>query len=60
MLRAAAKAYFCAHKEKEDSFSKRLNCLINECLEFSNRRNEIAHGRVVMIYVENIEKDQLG
>jgi len=58
MLRAASAAYFHAREDKKSKFEERLDSLIGECLEFSNRRNEIAHGRVVMLHLENKEIDE--
>jgi hypothetical protein len=50
MLKAAAVAYFHTRKQKRLEFEKRFNSLIAECLEYSARRNEIAHGRVSIVY----------
>jgi hypothetical protein len=50
MLRAAAAAYFHRRKSKKEKFEARLKKLMDECLEYSNRRNEIAHGSVSMLY----------
>lgn len=50
MLRAAADAYFLRRKKQRAEFEGKLNSLINECLQFAARRNEIAHGRVSLVY----------
>lgn len=49
MVRVGADAYFNTRKKKRDSFRETLSKLIIEVLEFSNRRNEIAHGQVASI-----------
>jgi hypothetical protein len=50
MLQAAATAYFHTRKNKEAIFKKQLNAIMKECLAFAARRNEIAHGRVSLVY----------
>ena len=50
MLKAAATAYFHHRRKKKVRFEKQLKTLIDECLSFSARRNEIAHGQVSMLY----------
>jgi hypothetical protein len=49
MLKAAADAYFHRRKKKKVQFSGRLMKLLNDCQQFSARRNEIAHGRVINV-----------
>jgi hypothetical protein len=49
MVRVAADACFNTREKKRAKFEDRLSGLINEVLEFSNRRNEIAHGHVTAI-----------
>jgi hypothetical protein len=49
MLRAAAAAYFLTRKPKATSFEDQLGVLLKEYLGFADRRNEIAHGTVLML-----------
>ena len=42
MLKAAAEAYFLRRKSKRDAWENKLNSLVNESVNFSARRNEIA------------------
>jgi hypothetical protein len=61
MLRSAASAFFRGRPKKASRFSKQFDSLINECLGFSARRNEIAHGRVSIVYQTRRRKTkQLG
>jgi hypothetical protein len=46
MLDAAAKAYFHSKKTPTAELEMKLRGLLNECRQFSGRRNDIAHGRV--------------
>jgi len=50
MLKVAAAAYFRTRKQKRLAFENRFKLLITECLGFAGRRNEIAHGRVSIVY----------
>jgi hypothetical protein len=50
MIREAAEAYFLRRRIKSARYQKRLKELMKECLQFSGRRNEIAHGRVSEVY----------
>jgi hypothetical protein len=62
MLKAAAEAYFRTRKRKRAQFETQFSNLLKESLHYSNRRNEIAHGRVSLIYTRKRGKPnkQLG
>jgi len=49
MLAAAAVGYFYKKKTPLPEIEKRVLGLLNECRNFSGRRNDIAHGRVECI-----------
>lgn len=51
MLRLAAEAYFSKRNTKRAAFSARLDDLLGEYNEYSNRRNEIAHGCVKRVFL---------
>jgi hypothetical protein len=57
MIRAASDAYFQTRKDKKSAFQAKLKELIDRCLDYSNRRNEIAHGRVCVLYGYPVRKD---
>lgn len=46
MLEAAARAYFHNKKTPTAPLEMKFRALLNECRQFSGRRNDIAHGRV--------------
>jgi hypothetical protein len=50
MIRAAADAYFLTRKQKAQSFQNQLDNLMKQYQGFANRRNEIAHGCVLMLH----------
>ncbi len=47
MIRAAAAAYFQTRPKKQKQFEKEVEGVMKDCLLYSNRRNELAHGRVL-------------
>jgi hypothetical protein len=51
MLRVAAEAYFDTRPKHNVQFDGRLRGLLNEYLNYSNRRNEIAHGAVKNVFM---------
>jgi hypothetical protein len=51
MLEFAAEPFFARRPKKKASFQKRSADLIKEYIEFSARRNEIAHGLVRRIFI---------
>ena len=57
MIRAASDAYFQTRKDKKSAFQAKLKELIDRCLDYSNRRNELAHGRVCVLYGYPVRKD---
>jgi hypothetical protein len=56
MLQLAAESYFSKRPAKQASFEKRFTTLIGEYKEYSNRRNEIAHGFVKRVFIRGSGK----
>jgi hypothetical protein len=52
MLQLAAESYFATRPAKRSSFEKRCANLIGEYKQYSDRRNEIAHGLVRRIFLK--------
>jgi hypothetical protein len=50
MIRAAAAAYFQTKPKKQKRFEKEVEGIMDDCLQYSNRRNELAHGRVLKFH----------
>jgi hypothetical protein len=51
MLRLAAAAYFDKRKTKRTAFEQRLKHLLTDYNNYSDRRNEIAHGCVKSVFI---------
>jgi hypothetical protein len=52
MTLAALRAFVHRHSELENYYLKEISAALDEALEYSNRRNEIAHGRVMRLREE--------
>jgi hypothetical protein len=50
MIRAAAAAYFQTRPKKQRRFEKEVQDVVLDCLRYSDRRNEVAHGRVSQFF----------
>jgi hypothetical protein len=51
MLRLAAEAYFRRRNTKRSAFHEKFNDLLGEYIQYSNRRNEIAHGSLKRVFL---------